>query len=349
MKRGREGARTSTWGEECTLVTSGRRGVVPIGRPHGQHHWPEGYPVCGGRAQSPIDIRVTGVQPDPSLPPIRPEGYESPGAELLELSNNGHTAVLELPRGLRLRGLPGIFAAEQLHFHWGGAGGRGGAEHLVEGNRAAAEMHVVHYDAGRYGNASEAQHHSGGLAVLGVLLEVGAAPHPAYANILRHLSSIRYAGQSTSIPSFSLRALLPPRLDLYYRYNGSLSTPPCSQGVLWTLLREPVRISQAQLEQLQGTLYSTEASEAEPRPLRDNFRLPQELHQRAVLCSLPRAPEGYSTGEGIAIIIGALGACIGLFLSIHLVAKRLRARRTQEQDIVFKASSHRAPSNHSHP
>ncbi|XP_057266551.1 carbonic anhydrase 14-like, partial [Pezoporus wallicus] len=119
---------------------------------------------------SPIDIRTSGVQTDPSLPPIRPEGYESPGAALLALSNNGHTAVLELPRALRLRGLPRSFAAEQLHFHWGGGGGSGGAEHLVDGHRAAAEMHVVHYDAERYGNASEAQHHSGGLAVLGVLL-----------------------------------------------------------------------------------------------------------------------------------------------------------------------------------
>ncbi|XP_065516125.1 carbonic anhydrase 14 isoform X5 [Lathamus discolor] len=150
--------------------------------PHGQHHWPEGYPACGGRAQSPIDIRITGVEPDPSLPPIHPEGYESPGASLLPLSNNGHTAVLELPRSLRLRGLPRSFAAEQLHFHWGAAGGSGGAEHLVEGHRAAAEMHVVHYDAERYGNASEAQHHSGGLAVLGVLLEGRGRPSPPSAS-----------------------------------------------------------------------------------------------------------------------------------------------------------------------
>ncbi|XP_033927205.1 carbonic anhydrase 14 [Melopsittacus undulatus] len=311
--------------------------------PHGQHHWPEAHPACGGGAQSPIAIRTSGVQPDPSLPPIRPEGYESPGAELLALSNNGHTAVLELPRSLRLRGLPRSFTAEQLHFHWGGAGRSGGAEHILDGHRAAAEMHVVHYDAERYGNASDAQHHSGGLAVLGVLLEVGAAPHPAYANILRHLSSIRFAGQRTSIPPFSIRDLLPSRLDLYYRYNGSLTTPPCFQSVLWTLFQEPVRISQAQLEQLQGTLYSTDASEAEPQLLEGNFRVPQELNQRQVLSSFPRAPEGYSTGAAIAIIIGSLGGCIGLFLSIHLVGKRLRVKRSQEQDIAFKASPHGAP------
>ncbi|KAM8986380.1 uncharacterized protein PRD47_018602 [Ara ararauna] len=346
----REGARATTWGETPPTPLCPPTGPHwAYEGPHGQQHWPEGHPACGGRAQSPIDIRTARVQTDPSLPPVRPEGYESPGAALLPLSNNGHTAVLELPPSLRLRGLPRSFAAAQLHFHWGGEGRSGGAEHLLDGHRAAAEMHVVHYDVEHYGNASDAQHHSGGLAVLGVLLEVGADPHPAYANILKHLSSIRYAGQRTSIPSFSIRDLLPSRLDLYYRYNGSLTTPPCFQSVLWTLFQQPVHISRAQLEQLQGTLYSTGASEAEPQLLEGNFRVPQELNQRRVLSSFPRAPEGYSTGEAIAIIMGALGGCIGLFLSIHFVGKRMcSGRRTQEQDVVFKASSHRAPSN-SHP
>ncbi|XP_075032042.1 carbonic anhydrase 14 [Calonectris borealis] len=313
--------------------------------PHGQQHWPEGHPACGGRAQSPIDIRTRWAQPDPSLPPVRPVGYHRPGTPAFTLANNGHTAVLALPPSLRLLGLPRSFAAAQLHFHWGRPGRAGGAEHLLDGRRAPAEMHVVHYDAERYPNASEAQHHAGGLAVLGVLLEVGADPHPAYDNILSHLGSIRYAGQTTAIPSFSVQDLLPPRLDLYYRYNGSLTTPPCFQGVLWTLFQQPVRISLAQLEQLQGTLYATAAAEPEPQRLVDNFRVPQELNQRRVLSSFPRGPEGYSRGEVIAIVFGAVSGCLGVFLAVHFAAKRMRARRAQEQDVVFKASSRRAPSD----
>lgn len=112
---------------------------------------------------------------------------------------------------------------------------------------------------------------------------MGADPHPAYDNVLRHLGSIRYAGerrarerdtgetarggapnlplsppnvsppgQSAAIPSFSIAALLPPRLDLFYRYNGSLTTPPCYQSVLWTLFQQPVRISRAQVGLLGG-------------------------------------------------------------------------------------------------
>ncbi|KAF1578038.1 Carbonic anhydrase 14, partial [Eudyptes moseleyi] len=261
--------------------------------PHGQQHWPEGYPACGGRAQSPIDIRTRWAQPDPSLPPVRPVGYRRPGTPAFTLANNGHTAVLALPPSLRLQGLPRSFAAAQLHFHWGRPGRTGGAEHLLDSRRAPAEMHVVHYDAERYANASEAQHHAGGLAVLGVLLE------------------------TTAVPSFSVQDLLPPRLDLYYRYNGSLTTPPCFQGVLWTLFQQPVPISLAQLEQLQGTLYATAAAEPEPQRLVDNFRVPQELNQRLVLSSFPR-------GEVVAIIFGTVSGCLSIFLAIHLAAKRMR-------------------------
>ncbi|NXA12293.1 CAH14 anhydrase, partial [Sapayoa aenigma] len=319
---------------------------VPPG-PHGQQHWPEGHPACGGRAQSPIDIVTARARPEPALPPLQPQGYERPETPQFTLANNGHTgecrawgcrgsrcpgpaepprptAVLALPPSLRLRGLPGAFAAAQLHFHWGRPGHAAGAEHLLDGHRAPAEMHLVHFDAERFADASEAQHHEGGLAVLGVLLEVGADPHPAYDNILRHLGSIRYAGQTTSIPSFSVRDLLPPRLDRYYRYNGSLTTPPCFQSVLWTLFPQPVPISRDQLEQLQGSLYSTEEAEPESQLLVDNFRAPQELNQRPVLSSFPRGELGVGRGEVIAIVFGTVTGCVGLFLAVHFGAKRMR-------------------------
>ncbi|NXC24913.1 CAH14 anhydrase, partial [Campylorhamphus procurvoides] len=193
------------------------------------------------------------------------------------------------------------------------------------------QMHVVHFDAGRFADASEAQQHPGGLAV-------GTDPHPAYDNILRHLGSIRYAGQSTSIPSFSVRDLLPPSLDRYYRYNGSLTTPPCFQSVLWTLFPQPVRVSRAQLEQLQGSLYSTEEAEAEPHPLVDNFRAPQELNQRLVLSSFPMEPEGYSTGEIIAITFGAVAGCVCLFLTVYFGAKRMRPQTPWEHQSDPKLS-----------
>lgn len=96
------------------------------------------------------------------MPPLQPEGYERPESPRLTLANNGHTgerragsrgvpgvpapltpcpaAVLALPPSLRLRGLPHTFAAVQLHFHWGRPGHAAGAEHLLDGHRAPAEV-----------------------------------------------------------------------------------------------------------------------------------------------------------------------------------------------------------------
>uniref|UniRef100_A0A8B9SYA5 carbonic anhydrase n=1 Tax=Anas platyrhynchos TaxID=8839 RepID=A0A8B9SYA5_ANAPL len=295
--------------------------------PHGQQHWPEGHPACGGRSQSPIDIGTGRALPDPSLPPLRPIGYNRPPAAPFGLANNGHTAVLALPPSLRLGGLPHSFAAAQLHFHWGR---NGGAEHLLDGYRAPAELHVVHYDAERFANASQAQHHAAGLAVLGVLLEAGDEPNPAYDNILRHLGSIRYAGQATSIPSFSLRGLLPQRLDRYYRYNGSLTTPPCFQSVLWSVFQQPVLLSRAQLR---GSLYATAPDEPEPERLEENFRAPQDLNQRLVLAS-------FSSGEGDGVGRG------GGTHTVVSISPRGSARSRQQQDVVFKASSRRTPEHH---
>ncbi|KAF1540819.1 Carbonic anhydrase 14, partial [Eudyptes schlegeli] len=245
--------------------------------------------------------------------PVRPVGYRRPGTPAFTLANNGHTAVLALPPSLRLQGLPRSFAAAQLHFHWGRPGRTGGAEHLLDSRRAPAEVRGGPGD--------------GGGSPKGVGVGVGADPHPAYDNILSHLDSIRYAGQTTAVPSFSVQDLLPPRLDLYYRYNGSLTTPPCFQGVLWTLFQQPVPISLAQLEQLQGTLYATAMGEPEPQRLVDNFRVPQELNQRLVLSSFPRGENrggGGGGGEVVAIIFGTVSGCLSIFLAIHLAAKRMR-------------------------
>ncbi|XP_068778044.1 carbonic anhydrase 14 [Struthio camelus] len=333
---------------KCNGGEKQQRGNAAVGTcngPHGQERWAEGYPACGGRAQSPIDIETRRAQPDPSLPPLRPQGS---GAGAWGLANNGHTVALALPPALTLHGLPRTFAAAQLHFHWGRRGRPGGSEHLLDGQPAPAEMHVVHYDAERFADASEAQQHAGGLAVLAVLLEAGAEPNPAYDNILRHLDSVRYAGQKTSIPSFSLRDLLPERLDRYFRYNGSLTTPPCFQSVLWTVFEQRVRISSAQLEQLQGALYATTAEQPSPELLVDNFRAPQSLNQRLVLSSVPVGPAGYTAGEVVAIVFGIIFGCLGLFLAIYFVVKRMRAKRTQAQDVVFKSSTRRATPDDGH-
>ncbi|XP_030398391.1 carbonic anhydrase 14 isoform X3 [Gopherus evgoodei] len=310
--------------------------------PHGQEHWSNDYPDCGGQAQSPIDIRTKSVQHDPALPPIEPQGYRSPGVGAFTLHNNGHTVEMSLPPSMFLRGLPQTYAAVQLHFHWGNDQDEG-SEHQVNGESCPAELHIVHYNSESYANITEAKQQADGLAVLGIFIEVGDVANPAYDNIFNQLKNIQYAGQNVSIPPFDVHELLPRKLGHYFRYNGSLTTPPCSQNVLWTVFQQRVQISSSQLE----GLYSTKA--ANSVPLVDNYRAPQPLNQRVVFSSFPVGPSAYSAGEIVAIVSGTLFGCLSIFLTIHFGMKRIRMKRIREQkDVVFKSSSIRAVSGDSH-
>ncbi|XP_038624817.1 carbonic anhydrase 14 [Tachyglossus aculeatus] len=309
--------------------------------PHGQDRWPASYPDCGGGAQSPIDIRTDNVVFDPALAPLQPEGYDRPGPGPLILKNNGHTVQLSLPSTLCLGGLPGTYAAAQLHLHWGQPGQAGGAEHRIDGRASAAELHVVHYDADTYESPQEAARQPLGLAVLGVLIEVGDSENEAYEHILSHLQEIRWRGEETEVKPFDVSGLLPPDLGEYYRYNGSLTTPPCYQSVLWTVTRHPVRLSPGQLERLQLALFSTEDEEpGPPLPLVRNVRDPQPLNSRRVTASFP--DEGsYSIGEqvgwGLGVVAG-VGVLIGV---LFFVLRKIRKKQQREdpKTVVFTSSS----------
>uniref|UniRef100_A0A671MNE5 Carbonic anhydrase IX n=1 Tax=Sinocyclocheilus anshuiensis TaxID=1608454 RepID=A0A671MNE5_9TELE len=117
-------------------------------------------------------------------------------------------------------------------------------------------IHVVHYNS-RYANLAEAASKADGLAVLG-----------------------GFIGKLITIPGFNVRHLLPDSLDRFYRYSGSLTTPPCFQTVSWTLFNDSIRVSRRQLAALEDTL-KTEHNKL----LSKNFRAPQLLHGRNVLAS----------------------------------------------------------------
>ncbi|KAF6074083.1 carbonic anhydrase 14 [Phyllostomus discolor] len=153
-----------------------------------------------------------------------------------------------------------------------------------------------------------------GLAVLGILIEVGETKNPAYEHILSHLHEIRYKDQNTSVPPFNVRELLPPVLAHFFRYNGSLTTPPCYQSVLWTVFSRRAQISREQLEKLQETLFSTE----EPSKLLvQNYRAPQPLNQRTIFAS-------FIQGEMLSLGVGILVGCLCLLLAVYLIARKIR-------------------------
>ncbi|XP_024425903.2 carbonic anhydrase 14 isoform X3 [Desmodus rotundus] len=304
--------------------------------PHGQHHWPASYPDCGRNAQSPINIQTDSVTFDPELLPLQPRGYDQPGTKPLELRNNGHTVQLSLPPTLHLEGLPRKYVAAQLHLHWGQKGSPKGSEHQVNSEASAAELHIVHYDSDTFNSLSEAAQMPQGLAVLGILIEVGETKNPAYENILSHLNEIRYKDQNTSVPPFNVRELLPPVLAHFFRYNGSLTTPPCYQSVLWTVFSRRAQISVQQLEKLQETLFSTE----EPSKLLvQNYRAPQPLNQRTVFASFIQAESSYTTGEMLSLGVGILVGCLCLLLAVYLIARKIRKKVLGNQKSVVFTSA----------
>ncbi len=191
----------------------------------GPAHWSEledGFSGCKlGKEQSPIDIRGAAKA---KLEPIAFH-YTAGAATVL---NNGHTVQVNLAAGGTITLPDGEYKLLQFHFHTP-------SEEKVNGVGFPLVAHFVHKsDAGK-------------LAVVAVLFEKGAA-NSALKGVFAGLPAKEK--QSREIDSFDPAAVLPEQRG-YYAYMGSLTTPPCSEGVRWQVLKQPVSLSVAQLKSFQ--------------------------------------------------------------------------------------------------
>jgi carbonic anhydrase len=141
-------------------------------------------------------------------------------------SYNGHTIQVNYDEGSSITYNETTYQLVQFHFHHP-------SEHTVNGEPAAMEIHFVHKDA------------AGNLAVVGVLLVEGEADNQAYASVFTHLPAEESEPQTSDIKVNAADML--PESRTFYTYTGSLTTPPCTQGVRWLLLTEPIELSAAQL------------------------------------------------------------------------------------------------------
>ncbi|XP_042685017.1 carbonic anhydrase 15-like [Centrocercus urophasianus] len=271
----------------------------------GPSHWKELQATCGGDKQSPVNIDRRWLQRDGSLGDIIFEGYDQAPPGKWRLLNDGHTVMLSLESepgaehiAISGGGLPGRYRALQLHFHWGSPS-RNGSEHTVDGHQLPMELHIVHMNV-KYRTLGEAKGHPSGLAVLGCFFQVSEAANSNYNTIIGGLRNISHAGQAVDLAStFRLDTLLPhvAQLSRYYRYQGSLTTPDCSEAVIWTVFEEPLGISREQLQAFVSTVHFP-ASGAAPLKMTNNFRPPQPLHSRKIFssrdatasCGCPRCP-----------------------------------------------------------
>lgn len=209
------------------------------------------FATCGsGAEQSPIDL--AGAIPSSEV--LRPHEVTetiltvSQRAQVMDIIDNGHTIQItnDIPMKVELGGTD--FELVQYHFH-------APSEHTIDGEHAPLEVHFVHRSA------------SGELAVLGVLVEEGAHD-PVWDFVLEQLPD--GPGDDRHLEDLDLDPdeflPLPKR---YYRYEGSLTTPPCSEGVHWAVMADKRHISTEQMAEIVSHLH-------------DNYRPVQPLGERTL-------------------------------------------------------------------
>ncbi|WP_377704749.1 carbonic anhydrase [Pseudoduganella sp. UC29_71] len=178
---------------------------------------PDNY-ACSGKNQSPVDLKGTIHA---ALKPLKME-YQAGGNEVL---NNGHTLQVGFAPGSALWLDGERFELKQYHFH-------APSENLIAGVSYPLEVHLVHADK------------DGNLAVVAVMFKEGAE-NKALAALWPQLPKEANAKAALATP-LSAVALLPAK-RAYYRFSGSLTTPPCSEGVRWLVMKNPVTVSKGQV------------------------------------------------------------------------------------------------------
>jgi carbonic anhydrase len=204
------------------------------------HHWSYGgegapqnwgkldkeFATCAsGRNQSPIDL-AKFTHGD-----LKPLGldYRAGTAEIL---NNGHTVQVNYRPGSFLTAGGRRFELKQFHFH-------APSENTFAGRHFPLEGHLVHADK------------DGKLAVVAVMFSEGAA-NPLLAALWKTMPASEGDKKALAESGNALQ-LLPAERD-YLQFTGSLTTPPCSEGVLWLVIQKPATASKAQLEAFSKTM-----------------------------------------------------------------------------------------------
>ena len=233
----------------------------------GPYRWGKVSPTCeAGKSQSPIDIVPSATASGPGSAPI---DLNYPRTDLV-VENNGH--VIEVPYHTSafamIEGTP--YDLIQFHFHTR-------SEHALNGALYDLEVHFVHKSP------------SGQLAVLGYWikgcnkLDSTCAANPVLDMIFANAPETK--GENDTHKEFSPFDFLPVRktntggvLESYYNYEGSLTTPPCSEGVRWFVAKDVITVSEESLK----TFRSIIGKFPSYNNFQYNYRTPQPLNSREV-------------------------------------------------------------------
>jgi carbonic anhydrase len=209
------------------------------GEEHGPRHWgdlkAEFAPCKAGHRQSPIDIQKTQKA---DLPAIHFDYKPSP----LRIIDNGHTIMVTYAPGSSIRVGDTQYELKQFHFHRP-------SEEKIHGKTYDMVAHLVHADQ------------AGRLAVVAVLLRQGMES-PLVRELWRDIPSQKEKEELLDNVQINVAELLPADRG-YYTFEGSLTTPPCSENVTWFVLKQPSQVSAGEIAEF-SKLYRHDARPTQP-------------------------------------------------------------------------------------